>query len=187
MKIEKLITDDRSLILERLKGQVFHLTTINAYDEIKISGEISNNQTGTFPINTGSQHSYGRLHGCVCLFDLRHNDPEIIEKTLNCYYFLGPTWFSKHGRKYNSWDLAYLMLDQRHYDKIIPNSRVHDHYHDTGDYLQAIPTSEVWINTKVPLTWINKILFARIREPIPDRNTIEGIHYWAVYNTWDKK
>jgi hypothetical protein len=170
MKIEKLKIDDCEIVLDRLRGQVFHLTTLEAYEEIERAGKISNNQTGIFPINTGSQNSYGRLHSYVCLFDLRHNDPNIIQRTLDCYYFLGPSWFSKHGRKYISWNLAYLILDKKYYDQIIPNSRVHDHYRETGEYLQAIPISEVWMNTNVPLSWVEKVLLVRVREPAPDRN-----------------
>jgi hypothetical protein len=100
MKIENLKTDNRGVVLDSLRGQVFHLTTLESYRDIKLAGEISNNQAGTFRINTGSLSSYGRLHSYVCLFDLRHDDPDIIQKSLDCYYFLGPSWFSKHGRKY---------------------------------------------------------------------------------------
>lgn len=159
---------------------MFHLTTLEAYGEIERAGEISNNQAGAFRINTGSQNSYGRLHSYVCLFDLRDDDPDILQRTLDCYDFLGPSWFSKHGRKYISWALAYLFLDPQYYDQIIPNSRVHDHCRETGEYLQAIPTSEVWVKTKVPLSWVEKTLLVRVREPAPDRNTFEGMHYWAV-------
>jgi hypothetical protein len=188
MKTEKLITDDRGIVLDRLRGQVFHLTTLEAYRQIELAGEISNNKEGTFPINTGSKSSYGRLNSCVCLFDIRHNDPDAIKKTLESHYnFLGPPWFSKHGRKYISWNLAYLILDQKYYDQIIPNSQVHDHCRETGEYLQAIPESEVWVNTKVPLSWIEKALLVTIRELAPDRNTFAGAHYWAVLKAAEKR
>jgi hypothetical protein len=177
MKIENLKSDNRGDVLDRLRGQVFHLTTLEAYRDIKLAGEISNNQAEAFRINTGSNSSYGRLHGYVCLFDLRHNDPDIIQRTLDCYYFLGPSWFSKHSRKYISWDLAYLILDPKYYDQIIPNSRVHDHCRKTGEYLQAIPTSEVWVETKVPLSWIEKAMIVRVREFAPDRYPFAGMHY----------
>jgi hypothetical protein len=160
---------------------VFHLTTLNSFGEIQRTGEISNNQAGAFTINTGSQNSFGRLNRYVCLFDLRHDDPNIIQNTLDCYYFLGPSWFSKLGRKYTSWDLAYLILDQQYYDQLIPNSRVNDNYRETGEYLQAIPKSEVWIKTKVPLSWIEKILVVRVRELLPDKNTVAGMHYWTAF------
>jgi hypothetical protein len=187
MDIEKLKTDDREVVLDRLRGRVFHLTSWAAYGEIQRIGEISNNQAGAFSINTGSQNSFGRLHSCVCLFDLRHYNADIIKKTLGCYDFLGPPWFAKHGKKYISWALAYLILDPQYYDQIIPNSWVHDHCRETGENLQAIPNSEVWVEGKIPLSWIEKALLVKVREPAPDRNTLAGIHYWAVLKASGKR
>ncbi len=179
MKIERLKIDKRDSLLSHLIGQVFHLTTQASYEKIRRSGKISNNQSGCYPINTGSQKSYGRLNGCICLFDLRNNNSEIIQNTLDCYYFLGPSWFSKHGRKYTTWDLAYLFLDSQYYNRLIPSSRVHDHYKETGQYLQAIPNSEAWIDGEIPLPWIDSVLLVNIKEPAPDRNTFTGMNYWA--------
>lgn len=181
MQIERLQIDKRELLLDRLMGRVFHLTTRASYGEIKRAGEISNNQSGRYSINVGSQKSYGRLRGCVCLFDLRNNNSEVLQNTLNCYYFLGPSWFSKHGRKYITWDLAYLFLDQQYYNQLIPSSRVYDTYLETGQYLQAIPKSEVWLENRIPLSWIEQALLVKIQERVPDRNTPAGMHYWAVY------
>ena len=70
MKIERLKIDKRELLMDRLVGRVFHLTTRAAYEEMQQIGNILNNQSECYPINTSSQNSYGRLHGCVCLFDL---------------------------------------------------------------------------------------------------------------------
>jgi hypothetical protein len=168
MKIERLKIDKRELLMDRLVGRVFHLTTRAAYEEMQQIGNILNNQSECYPINTSSQNSYGRLHGCVCLFDLRNDNSEIIQNTLNCYYFLGPQWFSKQDGNYITWDLAYLFLASQYYNQLIPNSRVHDHYRETGQYLQAIPKSEVWIENMIPLTWIESALLVKINEPSPD-------------------
>ena len=186
MKIEKLQIDDREHLLSRLTGRVFHVTTRLSYAKIQESEKICNNKSGCYPIYTGSQNSYGRLLGCVCLFDLRGNNSEIIQQALDCYYFLGPTWFSKHGRKHITWDLAYLFLDSKYYNRLIPNSIVHEHYRQTGKCLQAVPKSEVWIENSIPLSWIENVLLVKIKEPTPSRSTIAGMHYWAVINT-DKK
>ena len=166
--------------MSRLLGHVFHLTTRASYEKIQIDEKISNNQSGCYPINTGSQGSYGRLNRCVCLFDLRNQTSEMIQNTLNCYDFLGPSWFSKHGRKYITWDLAYLFLDSQYYSRLIPSSRIHDHYRETGLYLQAIPKSEVWIENEIPLSWIERVLLVTIKKPAPDKNTLSGMHYWAL-------
>jgi len=187
MNIEILHIEDRKSLLDRLLGQVFHVTTRTAYEEIQRTGEISNNQTGSFPVNTSSQNSYGRLHGYVCLFDLRDDNPNNIQNTLDCYYFLGPTWFSTHSSKYITWDLVYFFLDPQYYNRLIPSSRVHDHYRETGDYLQAVPNSEVWIEDSIPLSWIDKVLLVKIKEPAPDRDTLAGMHYWAVLEACEKR
>jgi hypothetical protein len=166
MNIERISLTDSTLLLEQLRGCVFHLTTLVAYAGIQAAGEISNNKSGHFPINTSSENSYGRLHGYVCLFDLRDDTPEKIQKALDCYYFIGPNWFSKHGRKFITWDLVYLFMYPQYYDQLIPSTRVHDHYRETGKYLQAIPDSEVWIENSIPLSWIRKALFVTIKESI---------------------
>lgn len=175
MKIERLHIEERKTLLDRLMGQVFHLTTRTAYEEIQRAGEIANNQSGNFPINTSSQNSYGRLHGYVCLFDLRDGDPVIIQNTLDCYDFRGPHGFSTHGRNYISWNLVYLFLDPQYYNRLIPSSRVHDHYRETGKYLQAVPNSEVWLENRIPLSWIEKVLLVKIKEPAPGRDTLAAI------------
>ncbi|GEM_PF-1269261 len=167
MKIERLSIDKKDLLLDRLLGRVFHLTTRTAYREIQLAGYISDNQSGCFPINTGSTNSYGRLHGYVCLFDLRNDNPEIIQSTLDCYDFLSPWWFSKWGRKYITWDLAYLLLDPQYYNRLIPNSRAYDHYRETGQHVQAIPKSEVWIENRIPLSCIESTLLVKIKGLAP--------------------
>lgn len=167
MKIERLNIDKRDFLLDRLLGRVFHLTSQTAFREIQLTGYISNNRSGCFPINTGSNNSYGRLHGCVCLFDLRNDNSEIIQNTLNCYDFLGPSWFSKYGRKYITWDLVYVFLDPQYYNRLIPNSQADDHYRETGQYLQAIPKSEAWIENRIPLSWIGSTLLVKMKVPAP--------------------
>ena len=180
MKIERWQIDKREFLLDRLVGRIFHLTARAAYVEIRRARIIRNNRLGCFPINPGSQNSYATVNGCVSLFDLRNDNYEIIQNTLNCYYFIGPEWFAKHGRKYITWDLAYLFLDEQYYNQLIPNSRVHDYYRETGQYLQAIPKSEVWIKNEIPLSWIAIVLLVKIKEPAPDRNTLTGKHYWTA-------
>ena len=187
MITENLSVTDTEILLHRLTGNVFHLTPRASYEQICKTGEILNNKSGCFPINTSSQNSYGRLQGCVCLFDLRNATPEIIQNTLDCYYFLGPSWFCKQGRKYDSWDLVYLFLDPQYYDRLIFGSRVHDHYRETGKFLQFIPKAEAWIENKIPLEWINKALIVKIKKPLPDKTTPAGWHSLGVRKVWDKR
>jgi hypothetical protein len=174
MSVEKIQIADKTVLPPRLVGEVFHLTTKESYEKIKECGAILNNQSGHFTVNCSSGKSFGRLLGYVCLFDLR-TDAEIIEHTLDNYYFLGPRWLSKRGRKYITWDLAYLFLDPQYYRQLIPNSRVHDYYRKTGEYHLAVPKSEVWVENSIPLSWIKKVLLVKMREPVPERNSLAGM------------
>lgn len=186
MIIENKSIDDRKVLLDCLKNHVFHVTTSDAFKNIQETGEISNNWSGELPINTSSQNSYGRLKGYVCLFDLRNRTEEVIQHTLDCYYFLGPTWFMKHGRRFLYWNLVYLFLKEEYHDRLISNSKVFEHWRKTEVYLQAIPDTEVWIEERIPLSWIKKVLVVKIREAAPDINTPAGRHYWAVISTSGK-
>lgn len=180
MVIEKKTIDDRRVLLDCLNNHVFHVTTRDAFKGIQEVGEISNNRLATLPINTSSQNSYGRLNGYVCLFDLRNRTEEVVQHTLDCYYFLGPTWFMKHGRKFLYWNLVYLFLKEEYHNRLIPNSKAFEHSRKTAEYLQAIPDTEVWIDEQIPLAWVEKALVVKIREAAPDINTPAGLHYWAV-------
>jgi len=186
MIIEKRKFENRKLLMEFLEDRVFHVTTLAAFEGIQQAGKIQNNRSGTLPINTSSMSSYGRLHGHVCLFDLRNKSEEVIQHTLDCYYFLGPTWFMKHGRKYINWHLVYLFLKEEWFSELIPNSAAFAHLRQKEEYLQVIPDTEVWINECVPLTWIEKALVVKIRETAPDRSTPSGMYYWALMRANDK-
>jgi len=129
---------DTTGLLNHLRRKVFHVTTLSAYRTIRETGKILHNKDRRFELNTGSENSFGRLMGYVCLFDLRNDPPDLIQ-LLECYNFLGPRWF---GKQKNSWivsELAYLLLDPSCYNRIIPNSRVHDHYKATGQFFNMIP------------------------------------------------
>jgi hypothetical protein len=180
MIIENIKINDRRDFLDILSNQVFHVTTRDALKGIQETGEISNNKSGALPINTSSNNSYGRLHGYVCLFDLRNKTEKEVQNTLDCYYFLGPTWFMKHGRKFCYWNLAYLFLKKEFHDKLIPNFSVFEYWRKSEDYLQAIPDTEVWVEGRIPLSWIERVLKVKVRETTPDINTPSGLHYWSV-------
>ena len=179
MRIERIECENTEFLLNRLKGQVFHLTTQEAYSSVLEAGEISNNKSEQFSLNTSSQCSYGRLHGYVCLFDLRDDSPDIIQKTLDCYNFIGPSWFEKVNDENSTWDIVYLLLNAKYYDRIIPNTAAHDYYSKTGKPPHLIPKTEVWIEDHLPLDWIDTALIVTIKHT-PDLSTYAGCLAWAV-------
>lgn len=171
MKIENIHCEnssDNSLwdnyqarLLGDLKGQVFHLTSQDAFNLIQVSEAIEHNKDGRFKLITASEKSFGRLMGWVCLFDLRHATPELITDTLNSYNFFLPP--GDLGREISN-VLAYLILDSTYFDRLIPYELHNNHVRKTGQYPMAIPKVETWIADKVPLTWIKKVILASIGE-----------------------
>jgi len=184
--IENIQCEDANYVLNRLRGRVFHVTTHEAYSKIEAAGEISNNKSAQFYINTNSQNSFGRLQGYVCLFDLRKDTPETISKTLDCYNFLGPTWFAKHTKKDTQWDLVYLSLSSKYYNRIIPNEAARKYSQHAGKTLDWIPETEVWIEEHLPLSWIDTTLIVKIKHP-RDLTTPAGRHLWTVLNAHREK
>ena len=109
----------RDKLLGYLKGQVFHVTTQKAHEQIVKDSFISHNQNKKFPLNCASQKSYGRLNGFVCLFDLRGKSDDTIKETLAKYNFLAPSWFEEIHKDYAVHKLAYLIYASEYFDEIV--------------------------------------------------------------------
>jgi hypothetical protein len=154
-------------LLSLLRGHVFHITTQSAHRSIVKTGAALHNRDEIFRLNTHSQNSFGRQMGYVCLFDLRVENEARILDFLGCYYFLKPTWFAERTSKSSIWDMAYLILNPRYYEKIIPNAQWRSYLKTDNPYLDAIPYGEVWIENQLPLEWVQTLIRVRIVEP-PD-------------------
>jgi len=171
-------------LLQILQGKVFHLTKQTSFQEIQKSGKICNNKDGRFGLNTSSGNSYGRRSGYVCFFDLRDKTEKTLKDILSCYYFLGPSWFMQDHGAYRETTLAYLILDPAHYNKLIPYEKAVKDFNRTSKWLQAIPHGEVWIADHVPITWISKAYFVRIRENVsPLARLINDAHHNLFKNS----
>lgn len=181
MHIEKIECKDSVVLLSKLKGQVFHVTSQEAYSQIIADGEISNNKSGRFQLNTGSKNSFGHFHGYVCLFDLRNDTQEIVEKSLHCgYEYLGPRWFEKYSGNVSQLDLVYLLLNSEYYEHVIPNSVGLDYNKNAVKALQLIPDYEVWVEDHVPLGWIHTSLIVTIKLQTFDLSASAGRSAKAV-------
>ncbi len=162
-------------LLTHLSGKVFHLTTYAAFSAIRKTGKILHNKDGQFNVNIGSKNSFGRLMGYVCLFDLQNHRPQVLERILFDYNFLGPSWFQQEKNGWIVSHLAYFILDSAYEDQIIPNSRAREHLKQTERYYQYIPDGEVWIENHVPLEWIETVILARVLSPAPARDSLASI------------
>lgn len=126
---ESLWATYKERLLGDLEGKVFHLTSRHAWNLIQASGAVEHNKNKLFKINTGSQKSFGRLMGWVCLFDLRNASSELITDSLDRYDFLLPPGdlgrISHADRK--ECELAYLILDSTFHNHLIPYEKFNEH------------------------------------------------------------
>jgi hypothetical protein len=166
---ERLWATYKDSLLASLKGTVFHITSQHAFNLIQTSEAIEHNKEGRFKLNTASEESFGRLNGWVCFFDLRNASSELITDILDDRYdFLRPPGdFSKNSpENRREWELAYLVLDSTFHKHLIPYETFDEHVKNTGHYLQRIPYVETWIEDRVPITWIEKVILASIGGPM---------------------
>ena len=126
ISIECIAEERKEKLLPLLKGNIFHVTSLEALDMIVKEGIIRNNKDGemnyTYP---QSKISYGNMQGFVCLFDFRD-----IEASDIC-------WTS---RKYSIFGRNVFLLLRNEYwvDVIKPKDR------HLGPKEMYIPESEVW-------------------------------------------
>lgn len=165
MEIISLKFDNMNLkenLLPYLKDTIFHLTSLKAYEQILSDGEIKNNKDNKFSLNTGSAHSLGRKNGWVCLFNLKNINEEIIDKTLSGpYNFLDPTWFSVFIKDKLEGERAYFILDDNYHHLIIDNEIA------KGTIDQHVQKIECWMDDKIPLDYIAKVLLVKSTRSVP--------------------
>lgn len=142
-------SDLEPVILPRLIGTVFHVTSERAFGDILACGMISSNQDGrlqfTFP---QSENNYGRQRGYVCLFDLRDVPGETVRDVLSVKFnFLKPT----------SADPVFLFLDRSEYPHLVP-------WTDAPVGTMVIPYVEAWYPRDVPVAALTHALAITVEE-----------------------
>ena len=176
-QIEYINEDFKEDLLERLRSNIFHLTTKRAFELIKENGFVYHNKNNKFALNTTSEKSFGRNRGCVCLFDLRKQSRAIIDETLMKYYFLRPSWFIRHEPEFTESNLAYLFVHPREYNRIIPNDTAKKVWLETKKYEHYVPKTECWYPSNMPLECVGKVLLVRIYENAPKHNPFLYVHH----------
>ncbi|HJP18097.1 MAG: hypothetical protein CMD96_06330 [Gammaproteobacteria bacterium] len=163
--------DYKDELLSHLRGQIFHITTIKTFDDIKKTNFIFHNKDSKFSINTGSLKSFGRKRGYVCLFDLREKEETVIQEALDKYYFLGPNWFAEYHEDYYEFNLAYLIMNSRFYNKIVPTVEAKKICRESRNYEQYIPEAECWYPDDMPINSINRTLLVKIWKSAPPKES----------------
>jgi hypothetical protein len=111
------------------------------------------------------------------LFDLRHKKENIIRDTLICYNFLGPSWFREYYLDHTELNLAYLIIDSKYYEKLIPNEVAWEEFGKTRKYEHNIPKTECWFPEEIPINFVNKVVLVRVYESASPGNTLSYAHH----------
>jgi len=144
----------RKRLLEHLVGNVFHLTATDAFSAIRRDGMVGQNRDGRFPLNCGSQKSFGRLHGYVCLFDLRDASPARISLARTLCDFLYPEWLTGDRDR----NPAYLVLRPEAWHRLVPNASAYYACRAGNRILKYLPGAECWYPGNLPLQDIGEVL-----------------------------
>ncbi len=172
-KIEYIRQDYKDNLLGKLFGNIFHLTTNTAFEQIRKDGYVYHNRDGRLGINTCSEKSFGRNNGYVCLFDLRNENEITIEETLMRYDFLGPSWFTHYAREFMELNLVYLLLHSDEYDRLISNEIA-----KSGQY---VPKTECWYPGNMPLHCIREAFIVKIVKDPPKKDTLAFALYMMQF------
>lgn len=145
----------REIVLPKLLGTIFHVTSSQGFEGIKASGAIGSNRKGELPSTfPQSANGYGRRRGYVCLFDLREVTDEQLNHALEGFYFLDP-----FGSKD---DPVFLLLSPAEYGEVIHWSATN------GDYTEMwMPYVEAWYPRDLPLAAINQAVVVEVKRPPP--------------------
>ena len=171
-------------LLSLLKGNVFHVTRRELYEQIIQDGRINNNKDGKYGLNSSSQNSFGRNNGYICFFDLREQNFDRISRTIEWYYdFLGPTWFEIIHADYCEFKMAYFILREKYHSNLI----VYKDVSLKGKLNHAVPHTEAWIEDHVPLEWIATIYLVTICYDAPEEGTLPRIHHDLAVNDLKNK
>lgn len=180
MTIQNLDFTDENYVdelMNLLRENVFHITSSEAYEKISRDGFIFHNKDDKYKLNSGSCKSYGRHNGWVCLFDLRHRTDREIEAALECYYFLGPSWFTEYYPGCTLRNIVYLILSPDCYKNLVPNEQARQVWETHSPYTQYIPNVECWYPGNLPLSCVQNTLIVRIRDSAPKSNSFLYAHY----------
>lgn len=144
--IKEELTD--TILLSKLRGNIFHATNPAGFAGILTSGYIESNHNNVYAYSSPqSQNSYGRKRDYVCLFDLREVSDDILKDTLFKFDFLNPP---------NSCDQPkFLILNPFYHSKLISNQQASI---DGKKDEIWIPKTECWHPGKIPIDRISECI-----------------------------
>ena len=153
-------------LLPLLRDRVFHVTSLSRFQAICGSGYIKSNRDGSLGgAFARSEISLGRGKGWVCLFDLRNQTTEAIQRGLECLYFLAPRQLGDH--------IAFLLLHSTAHNQLVTWADI-----ATNTDLAAfrIPRVECWFPDNLPISLLEGALLVQIvRRPVDPNEVTAAI------------
>lgn len=143
-------------LMPKLRGRVFHRTSLPNFLNIIATGCISNNQNGEHKKNWAS-NSYFRNRGYVSVCDLHNN--KSVRNTNNAalsnYQIFGHEWDGES---------AFLFLSSEHYDKL---ATWHQWEKEKAYSETIVPHLESGFPKKIPLAYISEIWLLKFTDYDP--------------------
>jgi len=140
-------------LLPLLRDRVFHVTPAKGCADICKQGLLKNNQAGKFGFTFGqSVKSYGRLNGCVCLFDLRDISDKKVGESLEKYYFLNPSFCNDNP--------FFLLVSEGLYPKLISWKKA---WVEKAYEKMLIPYVECWFPGDIPIDGVAEVLEVKVQ------------------------
>lgn len=146
--VELSLTKEQMLeeFYPKIEKQVFHYTSGDNLNQILNENYIFPFKEGVQKTSAHSHESMGRFLNAVCLFDLRFESNENIEKIRGWYNFLAP--------RFEGTTLVYLVLSTEHYDSITTLSMTTEKEKSEAMYL---PHIESWHKEPLALSKLEVI------------------------------
>ena len=147
-----------TVLLSRLRGQVFHVTQPMAFESIQKTGYVLVDPPPVPGVKRSSYDAYFPSVGCLCICDLRGIDDDKLSMALDAYLFVDP-W---HGDP----DPVFLFLR----DEALTSLITYDEAKESGAVASGkmiAPFIEAGHRGDLPVELIAEALLAEIERP-PD-------------------
>ena len=143
-RIDCEASDLEHTLLPLLRGQVFHMTKEEKFNEIRRSGWIYSQEQAQFTFAGQTETTYGRKRSWVSLFDFTDKKDKEIKNALIRH------WFFRTVR--NADAHAYLILAESVYPSLISWKQV---FREAGSKEFFIPFVETWYPGDMPLDLVS--------------------------------
>ena len=156
-RVEVHRSELRTILLDRLRGNVFHVTTQDAWPRIRSTDSVLSNPPDHPSIKRWEYNAYFRQKSHVSLCDLRSVQESDLNMALKRYFFLDP----RSGCP----DPVFLILSSSAVNRIVTYNEAIDDATKAGQMI--VPFVEAGYPGDLPLAEITDVLIVDIDRPPP--------------------